>query len=501
MIRKQTGISIDIESAPDKTKFQTMMASGDLPDIIMVQDLNNFKPLIEGNLIIPLDDLLAANGKDIVQNVPQMLKYSKDYQSLGKNETYFLFGNVDTSPITMTSQVGPYMRWDYYKELGYPAIKNGDDWLNVVAEMVKKHPTNAEGKKVYGFSPWFDWGTWYFGLVAQIENGLAGTGDVINLYSQTDLSTQNLRDVPIEEMSILNGAEFFYKANKMGLLDPDSLTQKYDNALAKFAANRVMSGVVNWPYDPPNAEFLKEGKKDSGYMPIAFQTDSWYIGNPGPLGTIGKAFAISKTSKHPDRALQLLNYLYSYDGSRTIMNGIKDVNYKDVNGKPAMTPETIKSMQTDANFAVSSGVGKYINLIGLGTSNINPADNQPVDLTSTSEAFKAQLTPLYQDYSAHYGVDYPAEAMSKQLKFKYLDASTAGLQPTAPDDIVAIKAKVDEYMKNALVKLVLSKDDAAFAAGKKKFIADIKNLGVDKAYAFDKSALTEALAKRAELEK
>jgi hypothetical protein len=45
--------------------------------------------------------------------------------------------------------MGAVLRWDYYKDW-VSVMKNEDDLLNVIAQIVKKHPQTEDGKKVYG---------------------------------------------------------------------------------------------------------------------------------------------------------------------------------------------------------------------------------------------------------------------------------------------------------------------------------------------------------------
>lgn len=44
------------------------------------------------------------------------------------------------------------VRWDLYKELGYPEIKNLDDMVEVLAQMKEICPKDDNGKTTYGVS-------------------------------------------------------------------------------------------------------------------------------------------------------------------------------------------------------------------------------------------------------------------------------------------------------------------------------------------------------------
>ncbi|MDG0809922.1 extracellular solute-binding protein [Cohnella rhizosphaerae] len=148
-IVKQTGVTFKIERF-DEEKFKVELAGGDLPDIIQVKNVNTtyLQQLIEGGSILPLDDLVKSNGPDIMAPVyAQSLDYSRKFWSNDTGKLYVIPMQIGKSGWGFDQQVGFNTRWDYYKELGYPEIKSIDDMVNVLADMVKKHPTTAEGKK------------------------------------------------------------------------------------------------------------------------------------------------------------------------------------------------------------------------------------------------------------------------------------------------------------------------------------------------------------------
>ena len=53
-----------------------MAATGDLGDIVIASK-DYQKQFITGGTVIALDDLLQSNGKDILQNSPDKVAYSK----------------------------------------------------------------------------------------------------------------------------------------------------------------------------------------------------------------------------------------------------------------------------------------------------------------------------------------------------------------------------------------------------------------------------------------
>ena len=71
----------------------------------------------------------------------------RKYYSNGDGGLYFWTPNLG-GEIGSQMWNGLTIRWDWYKELGYPEVKNEDDFLNVVKQIVDLHPTTENGDKV-----------------------------------------------------------------------------------------------------------------------------------------------------------------------------------------------------------------------------------------------------------------------------------------------------------------------------------------------------------------
>ena len=75
----------------------------------------------------------------------------------------FAFPNsVSTDAATESSEgleptFGPYIRWDYYKELGYPKMENLDDFLDVLEGMQKLAREKEGSEDIYAISLFKDW--------------------------------------------------------------------------------------------------------------------------------------------------------------------------------------------------------------------------------------------------------------------------------------------------------------------------------------------------------
>lgn len=478
-IAKKTGVTIEMVVV-DKEKAKVLIAGGDLSDIIMAKndaDNQQYRQLIEGKNVIPLDDLLKTNGKDIESSVPKMLEFSRANWSNGENKVYYLTTGIGAERAGVEPGIGPMVRWDYYKELGYPEIKNTDDLLNMLKTMQEKHPKTDDGKKVYGVGAWNDWGSWYSSMVVGPFLGWNG-------YTKLGQTEYN----PILTMAdgpIWSGIKFMYKANQMGILDPDALIMGYEDLHTKATNGQTLFSPVNWIFDNFNGANNKDAK---GYMALPLDWASQWYGTDFYAGFSNKGYAITKNCKTPDRAMDLLNYLWSYEGARTVFSGVKGEQWDLVDGKPVMKDEFTKLRveNGDAWKALQIGNMGLNFMTAFNTYYINPADNAPMSLFDSEDLYNTNLNPLQKDFSDHYAVKYPAQAFLNLVEAgKVLNQGSSNpyiseYMAPQPDDIKTIAAKVDAEIIKAAAKCILSKNDAEFDSNMAKAIDDINALGYDK---------------------
>lgn len=488
-IAKKVGVKIEyVES--DDSKFNVLLAGGDLPDIVRAEPAKYGKQLIEGDLIIPMDDMLAELGKDITANIPNVVDYSRKNWSEGRDKLYFLPPQVqaEPSPIYPPLTIGPTIRWDYYKEIGAPAFNTPDELLDVLAQIVEKHPTTEDGKKIYGVSMWQDWGLWpYIFPFAWYTTQATNNSDLM----ARSLNERQYRNILTDENSTYWVATDFYnKANRRGLLDPDALTMKNNDYMAKATAGQIVIGPATWAMGDFNAKYAKDGK---GYIVLPTGKRAW-SGGVNPLGWTGKSYSISKTSKHPEKAMEFLNYLYSYEGARTMYSGIEGVNWEMVDGKPQVKDETFELKKAGGQAWENTGIALDPNLIGLGAAVLDPATNSPLDLFQTPEAMAKGLTAVEKDFSDYYGGVYPGDVLGKLIEEgKLEDSNTANKDltmeqlinegkvglPAIPEDMLKIEAQVKELAARYAAKLILSKTDEEYNKIKQEALKAFKDAGVD----------------------
>jgi len=506
-IRKKTGVTLELDTQTDDKKFNLMLAGGDLPDIIVLQNSPKYlKQIIEGNQVIPLDDLIAEHGQSILKESPSKVEISKKFFSNGTGKLYAIPG--------IASQNGPQykygnhtynIRWDYYKELGFPAVNNPDDFLNLLAEMQKKHPKNEQGQPVYGMAPLFDWGLVPYEMFDRLFGRINKNNMFVYLEPGTFKPAGGILD---PNVAYWDGTKFYRKANEMGLLDPDSFTQKYENFTEKVKGGRVLLSPWSWAgVDESNAALAKEDPL-KGWEPLPVPSgQTVYLGEFGTNGFSNRLIMISKNSKHPERAMELIDYLQSLEGSRLIQNGIQGKDWEIADGKPKWKQETLDARKSDPNFAQTTGIGLYWNLAGFVDNYPDPEYGMPINFTNTADIWKTQMTELDKDYSDHYGVSYPGELVEKrvqagEIKTIYYDMDNElGTDASMPDDIKRIETKVTDYLVRMAPKLIYATSDEEYGSIQATMMDELKKMDAQRAIDYWMTNMTKASETYAQLQK
>ena len=217
--------------------FDTRMESGNLGDIVIFgSNGDNYQRAAKEGLLFDWneDDILSEYGSYIKENMPYAIENNMQFNdSFGAGNKLFGFGhNVATSPedheaffYTMD------LRWDLYKQLGYPELNNMDDLYNLFVSMKEICPKDENGNETYAMSLWPDWDgnmVMYIKAFATCYWGYDEMG--FGLY---DVENGTYHDALEENGPYLTALKFFNKLYQAGLIDPNSMTQTYNEMSEK----------------------------------------------------------------------------------------------------------------------------------------------------------------------------------------------------------------------------------------------------------------------------
>jgi multiple sugar transport system substrate-binding protein/putative aldouronate transport system substrate-binding protein len=329
---EQTGWSADIlkekfnvvlNIVPDLNgTLQTRMESGDLGDIVVFGDNGtDYQNAIDAGLLYDWneDDLLADYGPYIQENMSHALEHNADYSG---GTTYGFGHAVATTSEDLQDFFYTWdIRWDLYKAIGYPEVNELEDLVDVFKQMKEICPTDENGKPTYAASLWPDWDGDMVMYVKSTATAYYGYDELgIGLY---DPNTGNYYDCLAEDGPYLRCLKFYNTLYQNGLLDPDSMTQTYDEMSPKVQAGGTFFSIFNYSgYMLYNTdEHLAEGKMMRSLTP---NNASPIVYGMDVLGG-NRLWCIGAKTEYPELCMEIINYLCTPEGRMTMEYGPQGV--------------------------------------------------------------------------------------------------------------------------------------------------------------------------------
>ena len=388
---EQTGWSADIlldkfnvvlNIVPDLNgTLQTRMEGGDLGDIVVWgSDGEDYTNAISAGLLYDWneDDLLADYGPYILENMSNALEKNASISPDGK--TYGFGHAVATSSEDHQSFFYTWdIRWDLYKELGYPEVNTLDDLVDVFKAMKEICPTDDNGNPMYAASLWPDWDGDMVMYVKSTATAFYGYDEFgVGLY---DPATGEYHDCLEEDGPYLEALHFYNQLYQNGLLDPDSMTATYDSANEKVQSGGTMFSIFNYSgclaYNTP--EHMSEGKMmcsltPSGASPIVYGMDTMG-GN--------RIWSIGAKTEYPELCMEIINYLCTPEGRMVMEYGPQGVTWDyDEEGNTYFTDlgklcrSDLETSMEEAGYAGTFHDGQLqINNVTWALDALNPDSN------------------------------------------------------------------------------------------------------------------------------
>jgi len=448
-ITKRTGITVEIQQPTGNPaeKLNLMLASDDLPDLIMFErssDLVN--KYIESGAIIPLNDLIEKNGPDVAKMYGDVLNKTR-YKD-GKNYYLSNWYGFENEPV-----FGFNMRKDILKELAPDKAEGGvpfteTEFKQLLIDFKAKYPT-MDGKETIAlsmdgenFSGTLGTFKGMFGLLPFFED---------NGQLKFDVKDPNYRDM-ILYMNDL------YRA---GLIDKEWAINKKQAWEQKLATGSVFASTgAYWDAGGANTILKKDRGEESQLFPYKVVADGvdpakTTYGGRSSLGW--DAITITKKNKNPERTMKFMNFLTSEEGQYLLMWGIEGQHWDMKDGKHTPRPEVLQSFKDDWNaYTKESGIRKWTWFIKNG----NGSDGTPYDLAGRFERGAVDKMAL------------------KNLSDSVYDSVLFdGLGPQGGTPEALNEQKVNDIVKQALTKAIMAKSPEDANSIFDKMLSDMKAAG------------------------
>lgn len=298
--------------------FNLMIASGNIPDIVLSYNVAQFCELAMEGAFVPLNEYFDDELKDFAAFLKENPDIEKEIKAYDGNIYYipFIPGGVLSS--------GWFVRQDWLDKVGMEAPTNAEEMYEVLTAFKTQDP-NGNGKAdevpYWGttteqISPLFP--LWNARHGFYLENGKVKFGQMEKEYPDA------IRNI--------------IKWYKEGLIDEEVLTRA-SSARDKMLQDNIGGMTHDW--FGSTALFndtLKDKIPGFKFIPMAAPNGIEICQRPVAAK---QGWGVSAGSEHLEESLRFINFFFTEEGNRLINYGVEGVHYDMVDGKPAFKPELL----------------------------------------------------------------------------------------------------------------------------------------------------------------
>ncbi len=356
-LSEQTGIEIEMVHVENNTAMNLLIASGNLPDIILF----NFQSQYTGGEAKAIDDgvIYPLTGDFLAENAPEywkVLNSDEDYMrgsTTPEKEVYgftFILGDEE-----LKTGYGLTVRDDWCKELGIELPETPEEFYNMLAAFRDRKGVAAP-----------------LSVCSDDIESLLDRGIITSAF---DLVT---RDIYMEDKQVQIGyAQEEYKdvlvyLNKLysgGLLDANFST--LDSATVTSNILSGQSGAASGALNGGLGTWLQTNKEVENYSLAGIHNLVKNRGDKALYGhyntdVVGGTAVITSTSRNKELAAKLLNFGYTEAGHMLYNFGVEGESYELVNGYPTYTdyimnnPGGLSKQQAMSEYILAFGNGPFV---------------------------------------------------------------------------------------------------------------------------------------------
>ncbi len=470
--------------------YQTRTSSGNLGDIVLLDSVD-FADCVKEGLI---KDITAdiANYPNLNAYMDQIKVYNSGLEG-NNGEIYGIPTQMmNTSPTSYSQDViysSPLLRWDLYKEIGSPDIKDLDGLVDTLGKMQAARPTNDAGDPCYAVSLWPDWDG---------NDNMLGIANVVQLTTwygekikdSAILQADGKTFVPLTDKnaSYYKILKFLNKLYKAGLVDPDSGTQDWNAACAKMSAGQVYMFWYSWQVGFWNSQDRLNDGTAMIFIPVADQ--NYYVDADAYYGS-GRVFGVGSgvdDAKYKT-IMEFLDWYASPEGLEFQHAGIKDFNY-EVGADGKFTAINDNALMDNLPVPEEYGGAGYsdgnnqINEWIVSANSVNPNTGETYAKDYWSSWKEATKTQMKKEWAEKFGADEPAEWMKKNNKL-VISPNVAVSLVSDTADISVIRNQCEETLEDYSWKMIFADSDADFDSMWDEMTTTLDGNGYQDLYAFD----------------
>ncbi len=479
--------------------YETRMESGNLGDIILWgNDSDNYLNAISAGLLFDWeeDNLLDEYGPTIKENMPHALE--KNRQLSGG--TLYGFGH-DVAYTSEDHEAFFYtwdLRWDLYKRLGYPEIKDLADYMQLMKDMKRIEPLDEAGNPTYAISVWPDWDGSMVMYVKSFATAYYGYDELgIGLYNP---ETGEFFGALDEGGPYLEALAFFNELYRNDLLDPDSMTNTFDKAMEKVKNGGTFFSIFNFA---GSDSYNTDGHQQEGKMMLTLTPEE---ATPIVYGMNVKGgnrvWTIGAKTQYPELCMEIINWLTTPEGRMTSEYGPKGVTWDyNEDGKAYFTDLGLKMRNDkDVRFPEETGYsGKFrdgefeFNNTTWSLNAVNPESGEPYNWEFWESNLGEARSEIEADWRAFVGVD-SAEEYLQSRPYK-VAIGTSFSEGTKSYELRVKWEQVIKAIKDYSWRAIYSDSPARFNAMVRMMQRDVQSYGYDECleWSQEQAAIRKAL--------
>jgi multiple sugar transport system substrate-binding protein/putative aldouronate transport system substrate-binding protein len=470
--------------------YETRMESGNLGDIVIWgNDGDEYLQAVDKGMLYDWneDDLLSDYGSYIEENMPYALEKNKELSG----GTVYGFGH-DVSLSSEDRQDAMYtwdLRWDLYKELGYPEINDLDDMVDVLAQMKEICPTDDNGKTTYGVSLFNDWDGDMVMFVKSTASAYYGYDEFgVGLY---DPETQTYYPCLEEDGPYLTCLKFYNTLYQKGLLDPDSQTQGYEGLAEDYQNGTAFLNVFNFLGSSlyNTDAHAEEGK---AMYPVPPTEARPIIYGQSVYGS-NRIWSIGAKTEYPELCMAIINWLSTPEGRMTSEYGPKDVcwyygddgltYFTDLGRKAKLD---ITTQMTDGYSGTFDDGSFKMNNSTWALDSENPDSNGETYNYRKWASFSTEAgSDIEQDWRDYTGCDTADERLGQTNYI--LSPGTTYSAGVRSDELQVVWNQVTTCIKEGSWKAIYANSDAEFDQIVADMISQANEYGYDQCVEFQEN--------------
>lgn len=452
-----------IASGGGDSLYQTRSIAGNLGDIVVL-DYGKMKDCVEAGLILDISKYLE--GRDSINQYQTGIDNLKNY--IGGDGVYAIpLGMSTESPTKIKLDNGmvnetTLLPWDYYVEAGSPELKNTDELLGLLKTMQENHPTSdISGGKTYAFSIFKDWDWKAMAMAERITLAYGFAQTTPSVFTNADCSrTQLITD---DNGAYHDALKLLFKANQMGLVDPDSSAQDYNTMYQKVQNKEVLYVWYPWMATGFNASH-----KDTadGYAYIPVETQKIVTNGYNPYGSDNMCIGIGANAEDPERIMDYLEWSCTPEAINYYAQNIEGLTFEMVDGKPVKT-EYGKTAGSDTAVpdefgggTVDSGAPKMQASIA-SKFDINPENGEPYDNTLWTSTLESERTKQDQEWTERFGYEYPQDYLEANNMVEVIPGNDYVAEEESTE-MQNMRYQCQQAIINASWQMVFAADEASF---------------------------------------